>query len=52
MLKKNKVSFKLIGQFRGDKIQFTKGTKSVIDLRVDIAQKTWINSLKDLVLHG
>jgi len=52
ILKKNKVSFKLIGQFRGDKIQFTKGTNSVIDLRVDIAQKTWVNSLKDLVLHG
>jgi len=52
MLKKSKVSFKLIGKFRGKKIQFTKGTKSVIDLRVDIAQKTWLNSLKDLVLHG
>jgi len=52
MLKKNKVSFKLIGQFKGDKIKFTKGTKSVIDLRVDMAQKTWVNSLKDLVLHG
>jgi len=52
ILKKNKVSFKLIGKFRGDKIQFTKGTKPVIDLRVDMAQKTWLNSLKDLVLHG
>ena len=52
ILKKNKVSFKLIGKFMGDKIQFTKGTKSIIDLRVDMAQKTWINSLKDLVLHG
>ena len=52
ILKKNKVSFKLIGKFMGDKIQFTKGTKSIINLRVDMAQKTWINSLKDLVLHG
>ena len=52
ILKKNKVSFKLLGQFTGDKIQFTKGTKSIINLRVDMAQKTWINSLKDLVLHG
>ena len=52
ILKKNKVSFNLIGKFTGDKIQFTKGTKSIIDLRVDMAQKTWINSLKDLVLHG
>ncbi len=52
LLNKNKVSFKLIGKFTGKKIQFTKGSKSIIDLRVDIAQKTWVNSLKDLVLHG
>jgi len=52
MLKKSKVSFQLIGQFKGKKIQFTKGTKSIIDLSVDKAHKTWFNSLKDLVLHG
>lgn len=52
LLKKNKVSFKVIGQFGGDKIQFVHETKSVIDLRVDKAQKTWLNSLEDLVLHG
>ena len=52
ILKKNKVSFKQIGQFKGDKIKFVKGTKSIIDLRVDKAQKTWVNSLRDLVLHG
>jgi len=52
MLKKKKVSFKLIGQFKGEKIQFINGAKSIIDLRVDKAQKTWLNSLKDLVLHG
>ncbi len=52
MLNKSKVSFKLIGQFKGEKIQFTNGVKSIIDLRVDKAQKTWLNSLKDLVLHG
>ncbi|KAF6247628.1 phosphoribosylformylglycinamidine synthase subunit PurL [Nitrosopumilus sp. b3] len=52
LLKKNKVSFKVIGQFGGDKIQFVHDTKSVIDLRVDKAQKTWLNSLEDLVLHG
>ena len=49
LLKKNKVSFKLIGKFGGDKIQFVNGTKSIIDLRVDKTQKTWLNSLKDLV---
>jgi len=52
ILKKSKVSFELIGQFKGEKIQFTKGTKSIINLRVDKAHKTWFNSLKDLVLHG
>ena len=52
ILKKSKVSFKLIGQFKGKKIQFTKGTKSIINLRVDKAHETWFNSLKDLVLHG
>jgi phosphoribosylformylglycinamidine synthase len=52
ILKKSKVSFKLIGQFKGEKIQFTKGTKSIINLRVDKAHKTWFNSLRDLVLHG
>ncbi len=52
ILKKNQVSFNQIGQFNGDKIKFTKGTKPIIDLRVDKAQKTWFNSLRDLVLHG
>ncbi len=52
LLKKNKVSFKIIGTFGGEKIQFLNGTKSIIDLRVDKAQKTWLNSLGDLVLHG
>ena len=48
----NKVSFKQIGPFSGESIKFSKGTKSIIDLRVDKAQKTWVNSLRDLVLHG
>ncbi|MCV0410010.1 phosphoribosylformylglycinamidine synthase subunit PurL [Nitrosopumilus sp.] len=52
LLKKNKVSFEIIGHFEGDKIQFVNGTNSIIDLRVDKAQKTWLNSLRDLVLHG
>ena len=51
-LKKNKVSFKEIGKFGGDKIQFTNLSKLIVDLRVDKAKKTWLNSLRDLVLHG
>jgi len=52
VLKKNNVSFMQIGHFGSEQIQFTNISKSVIDLRVDKAQKTWLNSLKDLVLHG
>ncbi|KEQ56185.1 Phosphoribosylformylglycinamidine synthase 2 protein [Marine Group I thaumarchaeote SCGC AAA799-E16] len=52
ILKKNKTSYNIIGKFGGEKIQFVKGTKPIIDLRVDKAQKTWLNSLRDLVLHG
>jgi phosphoribosylformylglycinamidine synthase len=52
ILKKINVSFKEIGEFGGDRIQFTNSAKSIIDLRVDKAQKTWLNSLRDLVLHG
>ena len=52
ILNKSKVSFKLIGQFKGKRIQFTKGTKSIINLRVDKAHETWFNSLRNLMLHG
>ena len=52
LLKKDNVSFKQIGRFGGDTIRFTNGVQSIIDLRVDNAQKTWSNSLRDLVLNG
>ena len=52
ILKNNKTSFKLVGQFGGDKIRFTKNANPIIDLSVDKAQKTWLNSLEELVLHG
>ena len=52
ILKKYKVSFKSIGEFGGEKIRFNHNNTSVINLRVDKAHKTWINSLRDLVLHG
>jgi phosphoribosylformylglycinamidine synthase len=52
ILQKNKVSYKIIGKFGGKKIQFNKGKKSIIDLSVDKAQKTWLNSLRELVMHG
>ncbi|AFS80747.1 phosphoribosylformylglycinamidine synthase II [Candidatus Nitrosopumilus koreensis AR1] len=52
ILKKNKTSYDIIGKFGGEKIQFVNGKKPIIDLRVDKAQKAWLNSLRDLVLHG
>jgi len=52
ILKKNKVSFKEIGEFGGNKIQFVDSAKSIIDLSVERSQKIWLSSLKNLVLHG
>ena len=55
ILKRNKNSFDVIGEFHGDSIQFVtnqNSQESIIDLKVNKAQKIWLNSLKDLVLHG
>jgi phosphoribosylformylglycinamidine (FGAM) synthase-like enzyme len=52
LLKDNDILFKCIGQFGGDDIQFTSKAKPIIDLRVDKTQKTWLNSLRNLVLNG
>ena len=52
LLKKSKASYKMIGEFGGEDIRFNKENKHVIDLRVDKAQKTWFNSLRELVVHG
>ena len=52
ILKKHNVSYSLIGEFIGDSICFTGNSKSLIDLSVDKAHKTWFNSLKEMVLHA
>ncbi len=52
ILKKNNISFNLIGEFGGKNISFNKNSKNIIDLRIDKARKTWINSLRELVVHG
>ncbi|MCV0429988.1 phosphoribosylformylglycinamidine synthase subunit PurL [Nitrosopumilus sp.] len=52
ILKKNKILFKEIGQFGGEKIQFMNSTKSVVNLDVKKAQKSWLHALPNLVLHG
>jgi len=51
-MKKHNVSYSLIGEFTGDSICFTGDSKPIIDLSVDKAQKTWYNSLKEMVLHA
>ena len=52
ILKKHNVSYSLIGEFTGDSILFSSDSKSIIDLSVDKAQKTWLNSLKEMVMHA
>ena len=50
LLKKHNVAFKTLGEFGGESIQFTADSKPIIDLSVDKAQKTWLNSLKEICL--
>ena len=52
ILKKHNVSYSLIGEFTGNSIQFSNDSKPIIDLSVDKAQKTWFNSLREMVLHA
>ena len=52
ILKKQNVSFDVIGKFTGDSIQFTNDSNVVTDLDVGKAKKKWITSLQELVLHS
>ena len=52
LLAKHKVSFSTIGKFTGNRIQFSQGIDLKIDLRVDKTQRTWFNSLEELIIHG
>jgi len=52
ILKKNKVSFKQIGQFGGGQIQFENASKLIIDLDLKKAHESWLHALPNLVLHG
>jgi phosphoribosylformylglycinamidine synthase subunit PurL len=51
-LKKHNVSYSLIGEFTGDSICFSSDSKPIIDLSVDKAQKIWVNSLREMLLHA
>ena len=50
-LKKQKVSFSVIGKFEDDSIKFTNKDEVVADLNVKKAKKVWMNSLQELVLR-
>ena len=52
LLVQHNVKFKIIGEFVGESICFTHNSKPVIDLRVDKARKTWLNSLREMVMHA
>ncbi len=52
ILKKNNISFKQIGRFCNQKIQFTSNSKPIAELDVDKTREIWLNSLPDLVLRG
>ena len=51
ILKKQNVSFNVIGKFGDDSIQFTNDSKIVTDLNVGKAKKKWLTSLQELVLR-
>ena len=51
-LERKAISYNVIGKFTRDQIQFHMNSKPVIKLSVDKAQKSWMKSLGDLVLHG
>ncbi|MEX1996800.1 MAG: hypothetical protein WD884_05445, partial [Nitrosopumilaceae archaeon] len=52
LLEQKGVSYGMVGKFSGSNILFKKMTKTIVNLRVDKAQKKWLNSLGLLVAHG
>ena len=52
ILKKHGTSHRLVGRFTGREMRFLDDDKAIISLSVDKAQKTWFNSLGDLMNHG
>lgn len=52
MLEKRKVVHEVIGKVSGKNITFRHKAKTVVSVRVDKAQNTWLNSLGSVVEHG
>lgn len=51
-LSKKGVSYGMIGEFGGDRIEIRRGPSEVIGLGLDRARKGWSGSLEELVLHA
>jgi len=51
-LSKKRVSYDIIGEFGGDRIEIRHGPSGVICLGLDRARKGWSRSLEELVLHA
>ncbi|MFQ5572645.1 MAG: phosphoribosylformylglycinamidine synthase subunit PurL, partial [Nitrosopumilaceae archaeon] len=51
-LERKAITYDVIGKFTGDQIIFQKNSSNVIKLSVDKAQKSWMRSLGELVVHG
>ena len=52
ILKRNNVSFGIIGRFCNRQIRFSSDSEPVVDLDVEKTSQVWLNSLPDLVLYG
>ena len=52
VLKKQHVSFSVIGTFENESIRFSNDGKDLINLSVDKAKKKWLTSLQELVLRS
>ena len=52
ILQKNKCLFSKIGKFSGDQITIKLGSKTVLKLRVDKAEKYYLNSLGEIIQNG
>ena len=52
VLKKQHVSFNVIGTFENESIRFSNDGKDLINLSVDKAKKKWLTSLQELVLRS
>lgn len=51
-MERKAISYSMIGKFSSDQIIFQKNSSNVIKLSVDKAQKSWMKSLGELVVHG